>query len=124
MKWVIELDEDFVKRFINAGNEDDNFCYYGYNSPVGRALKNAKSFEEELEKIKEEIGEEFVDLQDGSEEWRSYVNDAVLSCYEILEKHIKENKRGVLKQIAEKQKTLMDSTKVWNDYIEKHGDIY
>lgn len=47
---------------------------------------------EELEKIKEEIGEEFVDLQDGSEEWRSYVNDTVLSCYEILEKHIAELK--------------------------------
>ena len=42
----------------------------------------------ELEKIKGEIGNEFVDLQDGSEEWRSYVNDTVLSCYEIIEKHI------------------------------------
>lgn len=49
---------------------------------------------EELEKIKHEIGEEFVDLQDGSEEWRSYVNDAVLSCYEIVEKHISELKEG------------------------------
>lgn len=47
---------------------------------------------EELEKIQHEIGNEFVDLQDGSEEWRSYVNDAVLSCYEIVEKHIKELK--------------------------------
>ena len=43
---------------------------------------------EELENIKDEIGNEFVDLQDGSEEWRSYVNDTVLSCYEIIEKHI------------------------------------
>jgi len=51
-------------------------------------------FIEELEKIKEEIGKEFVDLQDGSEEWRSYVNDAVLSCYEIVEKHIAELKGG------------------------------
>ena len=47
---------------------------------------------EELEKIKHEIGKEFVDLQDGSEEWRSYVNETVLSCYEIVEKHIKELK--------------------------------
>lgn len=47
---------------------------------------------EELEKIKHEIGNEFVDLQDGSEEWRSYVNDAVLSCYEIVDKHISELK--------------------------------
>ena len=46
----------------------------------------------ELEKIKHEIGKEFVDLQDGSEEWRSYVNDAVLSCYEIVENRIHELK--------------------------------
>ena len=47
---------------------------------------------EELEKIKAEIGKEFVDLQDGSEEWRSYVNESVLSCYEIVEKHISKLK--------------------------------
>ena len=82
---------------------------------------------EELEKIKAEIGKEFVDLQDGSEEWRSYVNESVLSCYEIVDKHISElkgNKKGVLESIAEEQKTLLDSTKAWSDYIEKHGDIY
>ena len=56
------------------------------------ALKNQKSIIEELEKIKAEIGKEFVDLQDGSEEWRSYVNDAVLSCYEIVENRIHELK--------------------------------
>ena len=47
---------------------------------------------EELEKIKHEIGKEFVDLQDGSEEWRGYVNDSVLSCYEIVENRIHELK--------------------------------
>ena len=47
---------------------------------------------DELEKIKHEIGGEFVDLQDGSEEWRSYVNESVLSCYEIVENRIHELK--------------------------------
>ena len=84
---------------------------------------------EELEKIKHEIGKEFVDLQDGSEEWRSYVNEAVLSCYEIIEKRISEmrgektNSKGVLEQIAEEQKTLSDTTKAWSKALE-HGDIY
>lgn len=32
--------------------------------------------------------------------------------------------QGVLEQIAEEQKTLLDSTKAWSDYIDKHGDIY
>ena len=92
-----------------------------------KALENQKSVIEELEKIKHEIGKEFVDLQDGSEEWRSYVNESVLSCYEIVDKHISElkgNKKGVLESIAEEQKTLSDSTKAWSDYIEKHRDIY
>ena len=84
---------------------------------------------EELEKLKHEIGKEFVDLQDGSEEWRSYVNEAVLSCYEIIEKRISEmrgektNSKGVLEQIAEEQKTLSDTTKAWSKALE-HGDIY
>ena len=84
----------------------------------------------ELEKIKQEIGKEFVDLQDGSEEWRSYVNDAVLSCYEIVDKHIIDlkgeiaNSKGVLEQIAEDQKTLLDTTKAWSNYIDKNGNIY
>ena len=108
------------------------------------ALENQSSVIEELEKIKHEIGNEFVDLQDGSEEWRSYVNDAVLSCYEIVDKQImalkgellgeitssKENpfgkitnSKGVLEQIAEEQKTLLDTTKAWSKALER-GDIY
>lgn len=99
---------------------------------------------EELEKIKHEIGKEFVDLQDGSEEWRSYVNETVLSCYETVDKHIKTLKgepfgeianlkenpfeettksKGVLEQIAEEQKTLLDTTKAWSKALER-GDIY
>ena len=47
------------------------------------------------------------------------------SCEDIKEcEHINENKQGVLNQIAEEQKTLLDTTKAWSDYIDKHGDIY
>lgn len=35
------------------------------------------------EKIEKIVGAEFVDLQDGTEEWRDYVND---TCLSILEK--------------------------------------
>lgn len=47
-----------------------------------------------LDKVKqarEEISKQFVDLQDGSEEWRSYVNETVLECVEILDKLIAES---------------------------------
>lgn len=89
MKWVIELDEDFVKRFINAGNEDDNFCYYGYNSPVGRALKNAKSFEEEIKSIKEDIKE---DMKDTFYDYKYNRYDVSMEgVLDVLDKHI-ENK--------------------------------
>ena len=42
----------------------------------------------------------------------------------MTDKHIKENKQGVLEQIAEKQKTLLDTTKAWSGYIDKNGNIY
>ena len=120
-----------------------NNCYHCWSSAI--AENNQKYFEgkllqgskanliEILETIREEIGKEFVDLQDGSEEWRSYVNETVLSCYEIVDKHImnlKEepfgeitNSKGVLEQIAEEQKTLLDTTKAWSKALER-GDIY
>ncbi len=32
--------------------------------------------------------------------------------------------KGVLEQLGEEQKTLLDTTKAWSDCIAKHGDIY
>lgn len=46
---------------------------------------------DKIKKAREEISKQFVDLQDGSEEWRSYVNEAVLECVEILDKLIAES---------------------------------
>lgn len=46
---------------------------------------------EKVKKAREEITKQFVDLQDGSEEWRSYVNEAVLECVEIMDKLIAES---------------------------------
>ena len=43
---------------------------------------------DKIKKAREEISKQFVDLQDGSEEWRSYVNETVLECVEILDKLI------------------------------------
>ena len=43
-----------------------------------------------LNDVKKEISQQFVNLQDGSEEWREYVNDTVLESLEILDKHIKK----------------------------------
>lgn len=43
-------------------------------------------------KVMIDIPKEFEsDLQDGSEEWRSYVNETVLECVEILDKLIAES---------------------------------
>lgn len=49
-----------------------------------------------LDKIKqarEEISKQFVDLQDGSEEWRSYVNETVLECVEIMDRLIESEEK-------------------------------
>lgn len=80
-------------------------------------VANAKV--EELEKIKAEIDD--IEEPDHDFEGFYYCFNEVMK---VLDKYIKENKQGVLEQIAEKQKTLSDSTKAWSDYIDKHGDIY
>lgn len=55
-------------------------------------LEQLTSFEavslEEVKKAREEIIKQGVNLQDGSEEWRSYVNDTVLDCVEIMNRLI------------------------------------
>ena len=86
MKLIIDISEDDLQEVKEYGIHEF--------SSLANSIKNGIPLEEELEKIKAEIGEEFVDLQDGSEEWRSYVNDAVLSCYEIVENRIHELKGG------------------------------
>lgn len=43
---------------------------------------------DKIKKAREEISKQFVDLQDGSEEWRSYVNETVLECVEIMDRLI------------------------------------
>ena len=44
---------------------------------------------EVLQEIADEIAEQGVDLCEGSE-WRNYVNETVIDCLEIIDKHIKE----------------------------------
>lgn len=46
---------------------------------------------DKIKKAREEITKQFVDLQDGSEEWRSYVNETVWGCVEIMDKLIAES---------------------------------
>lgn len=44
---------------------------------------------EVLQEIADEIAEQGVDLRDGSE-WHNYVNETVIDCLEIIDKHIKQ----------------------------------
>lgn len=57
-------------------------------SENARLISKNKMLKEAVGKIKEDVQHSFVDLQDGSEEWRSYVNDAVLEIFESIEKHM------------------------------------
>lgn len=88
----MKVDEQFKCKDCDNYNQ----CKYYHNrretSFICKEFQNQWGYIEELEKIKAEIGKEFVDLQDGSEEWRSYVNESVLSCYEIVENRIHELK--------------------------------
>lgn len=89
------MKQNYIDGKGNYHNEQNLTLAQIYDSGVEFGCKvTAEGIVEELEKIKQEIGKEFVDLQDGSEEWRSYVNEAVLSCYEIIDRHLSELKRG------------------------------
>lgn len=60
---------------------------------IRRIVEDAEDKEiptDKIKKAREEIQKQFVDLQDGSEEWRSYVNETVLECIEIMDKLIAE----------------------------------
>lgn len=62
-------------------------------------------------------------------EMRKYYGD----CYHCFataiasrDKQLKETERekGVLEQLSEKQNSLLATVKAWDDYIDKHGEIY
>lgn len=52
-----------------------------------KALDTVVAVEKAIEQIKATC---FVNLQDGSEEWRSYVNETVLDVLDIIDKCLKE----------------------------------
>ena len=40
MKLIIDIPEETKQAFDRANNDDINFCFYDYNSVVGKAIKN------------------------------------------------------------------------------------
>ena len=40
MRIVIDIPEETKQAFDRANNDDINFCFYDYNSVVGKAIKN------------------------------------------------------------------------------------
>lgn len=40
MQIVIEIPEETKQAFDRANNDDINFCFYDYNSVIGKAIKN------------------------------------------------------------------------------------
>jgi hypothetical protein len=69
--------------------------YDGYMSYSQSQINGAPTVKaiplDKVKQAREEITKQFVDLQDGSEEWRSYVNETVLECVEIMDKLIAES---------------------------------
>jgi hypothetical protein len=84
---ALELVEEFEKAQIITGGRLNGRTYAykcGLEDGKRKALDKTKQ-------AREEITKQFVDLQDGSEEWRSYVNETVLECVEIMDKLIAES---------------------------------
>jgi hypothetical protein len=84
---ALEMVEEFEKAQIITGGRLNGRTYAykcGLEDGKRKALDKTKQ-------AREEITKQFVDLQDGSEEWRSYVNETVLECVEIMDKLIAES---------------------------------
>lgn len=88
MKLIIDIDEEMYKRICKAQSVPDMYGVDIVNA-LNR-IKNGKPYEEKSQSVlisrkfvNEVVCAEFVDLQDGTEEWRSYVND---TCESILKK--------------------------------------
>ena len=71
---------DTVIETLEKRHDEEHHCCHRYYNAV-------------LEDVKEDMKELFVDLQDGSEEWRSYVNGTVLDAFEIIDKHMKKEEQ-------------------------------
>jgi hypothetical protein len=84
---ALELVEEFEKAQIITGGRL-NGRTYAYKCGLEDGKRKAL---DKVKQAREEITKQFVDLQDGSEEWRSYVNETVLECVEILDKLIAES---------------------------------
>jgi len=133
MKLIIDITEDRYKWI----KEHKGFSDFKTTESLYNSVINAVR----LDYIKAEINEEkefaYADFEQYKVDYlgidREYVCDELPNddfrygmerALEIINKHTKGNKQGVLEQIAEEQKTLSDTTRAWSDYIEKHGDIY
>ena len=65
-------------------------CYFAYSISQIDDAPTVKAVPiEVLQEIADEIAEQSVDLRDGSE-WHNYVNETVIDCLEIIDKHIKQ----------------------------------
>ena len=77
MKMIIDIPEEVKDTFDKASKEDINFCYYDYNSVIGKAIKNGKPLEdletEILEKMADYVASGYADSAEDFEEYSRIV---------------------------------------------------
>ena len=90
MKLIIEIDDDIAKgiRGENDCNVEPREIVRSFQATISEAIANGTPVSNKGDLISREYVEkiislEVVDLQDGTEEWRTYVND---TCENIMNK--------------------------------------
>ena len=88
MKLVIDIPQKVKEAFDKASKDDINFCFYDYNSVIGKAIKYGTPLDDVRQEIKSMYHTvEFMD------EFGSGYNYALDEIIEIIDKHIgKRNK--------------------------------
>ena len=90
MKLVIDIPQEVKEAFDKASKDNINFCFYDYNSVIGKAIKNGTP----LDDIRKEI-EQLNPVDYGSMfsyESHNGAKDMKRDALDIIDKHI--GKRG------------------------------
>ena len=91
MKLIVEIPQEVKEAFDKANKDDINFCYYDYNSLIGKAIKNGLPLDKITSKIDAEIKggshcDEYIDgYEDGLKEALKIINKFIGRNTRLLE---------------------------------------
>ena len=96
MKLVIDIPQEVKEAFNKASKDDINFCFYDYNSVIGKAIKYGAPYGAPLDDVRQEIEHVIDNTYDSTDYDTSLYNgaykDGLYEALDIIDCHIGERK--------------------------------